>query len=82
MRKALLKAARVTAVSGRQFPDVDRAALWGPDISQELQEAIAAALWCPGMFSMVGMCRCAAGMRYVLQYPDMRGMLKADHRLW
>ena len=82
MRKALLRAARVTAVSGRQCPEVDGAALWGPDISQELQESSAASLWCLGMFSMVGMWTCAAGKRYILPYPGMRGRLKADHRLW
>lgn len=54
MRKALLRAARVRTVSGRQCPEVNRAALWGPGIFQELQETIAAALWSSGMFSMVG----------------------------
>lgn len=54
MRKALVRAARVRTVSGRQFPEVDRAVLWGPGIFQELQEATPAAHRCPGMFSMVG----------------------------
>lgn len=50
------------AVSGRLSPEVYRAVLWGPDISQELQEATAAALRWPEKFSMVGsICRGVGG---------------------
>lgn len=83
MRKALLRAARVRTVSGRQCPEVDRAALWGPGIFQELQETIAAALRSSGRFSMVGSTyRSACRNEAFIIISRQETYVKADHRLW